>query len=101
MNLKIANFKRIILLTFVIIFVFVSGIAKNTYASNEERLEEQQNTFGINSFISNSKKYVDEEFFKENDLKEIFESAVKGQIDNKSIFRKIYWDFRKRSKRNL
>lgn len=89
MNLKIAKFKRIILLTFVIIFVFVSGIAKNTYASNEERLEEQQNTFGINSFISNSKKYVDEEFFKENDLKEIFESAVKGQIDNKSIFGKF------------
>ena len=86
MKFKIANFKRIILLTFAIIFVFVSGIAKNTYASNEERLEEQQNTFGINSFISNSKKYVDSEFFEENDLKEIFESAVKGKVDNKSIW---------------
>lgn len=84
-----------------IIYVFIIIILvliPKSYSNNEETIKEQQNTFGINTFIKNSRKYVDNEIFKENDVKNIFDSAIKGQVDNKTIFSRIIGIFGKEIK---
>ena len=88
---------RIIYAFLIITLIFTS----KSNASNEETIKEQQNTFGINTFIKNSREYVDEEIFEENDINNIFESAVKGQVDNKTIFSKIAGVFGKEIKELL
>ena len=85
---------RILYIVIIIILLTTS----NSYSSNEDTIKEQQNTFEINTFIKNSKEYVNEEIFKENDIKSIFESAIKGEIDNKTILSKIVGIFGKELK---
>lgn len=55
---------------------------------DENTIEEQQETFGIHSFIENSKKYTGE-FFEDIDISEVLNSAIKGEIDNSTIYKKI------------
>lgn len=76
-------------------------LVPTSYANNEDTIKEQQSTFGINSFITNAKEYVDESFLNENDITNIFNSAVKGQVDNKTIFGKIAGIFGKQMKEIL
>ena len=80
--------KKIIL----ILIIIISIISKTTisYCSevDENTIESQQETFGINSFIENSKKYTGE-FFEDIDISEILNSAIKGEVDNSSIYKKI------------
>ena len=53
---------------------------------DENELESQEKTFGISSFIQNSKQYTGE-FFE--DISDILNSAIKGEIDNSNIYKKI------------
>jgi stage III sporulation protein AE len=55
---------------------------------DENTIESQQETFGINSFVENSKKYTGE-FFEDIDINKILSSAIKGEIDNSTIYKKI------------
>lgn len=55
---------------------------------DKETITSQSETFGINSFIEKSKQYSGE-FFEEIDISEILNSAIKGEIDNSSIYKKI------------
>ena len=57
--------------------------------------------FGINSFINNTKEYIGESILEENDINNIFESAIKGQVDNKTFFSKIINLFGKELKSTL
>ncbi len=61
-----------------------------SYANNidEDTLSTQKETFGISSFIENSKKYSGE-FFEDIDIDEILNSAIKGEIDNSNIYKRI------------
>ena len=84
--------KIIINIIIIIIIIFVS---KNTYAQNtsqetfdNETLTSHQETFGINSFIENAKNYTGE-FFNDIDISELLNSAIKGNVDNTTIYRKI------------
>lgn len=61
--------------------VFSADIAQNVVTSQEE-------TFGITSFIENSKQYTGE-FFEDIDVGDILNSAIKGDIDNSKIYKKI------------
>lgn len=80
--------KKIIL----IIIIAISIIAKISisYCSDvgENMIENQQESFGINSFIENSKKYTGE-FFQDIDISKILSSAIKGEIDNSTLYKKI------------
>lgn len=80
--------KKIILL----LIIFISIIAKTNISCcgdvDESTIESQQESFGINSFIENSKKYTGE-FFEDIDIGEILSSAIKGEIDNSTIYKKI------------
>lgn len=82
-----------ILFTIIIIFA-ITGQVYNTYAveneTQEELLKEQEQNFGITSFIENSKKYTGD-FFEGIDINEIFQTAVKGEVNHKQIYEKI-WD---------
>lgn len=55
---------------------------------DENGLESQEKTFGISSFIQNSKQYTGE-FFEDIDISDILNSAIKGEIDNSNIYKKI------------
>ena len=74
------------------LMLFISIILKLTISfstdMNENVIEDQEETFGINSFIEKSKQYSGE-FFEDIDISEILKSAIKGEIDNSNIYKKI------------
>lgn len=80
--------KKIIL--FLIIVISIISKTTISYCSDvdENTIESQQESFGINSFIENSKKYTGE-FFEDVDISEILNSAIKGEIDNSTIYKKV------------
>lgn len=55
---------------------------------DENELESQEKKFGISSFIQNSKQYTGE-FFEDIDISDILNSAIKGEIDDSNIYKKI------------
>lgn len=55
---------------------------------DKQTIEDQQQTFGIQSFIENSKEYTGE-FFEDIDIQNILNSAIKGEIDNSSIYKRV------------
>lgn len=76
--------KRIISF-FVIMMVLIMPCS---YGESEETISEQQETFGINSFIKKSKEYTGE-FFSDIDIQDVLNSAIKGEVDNSTIFNKV------------
>lgn len=51
-------------------------------------MQEQEKTFGIQSFIQNSKQYAGD-FFNEIDIGQILNSAISGNIDNSTLYKRI------------
>ena len=74
----------------LIMFILIILKSNISYCSDvdESTIENQQKNFGINSFIENSKKYTGD-FFENIDINEILNSAIKGEIDNSTIYKKI------------
>ena len=80
---------KILLLILLIINMLPTQVLANTEENqNEVIVEEQKEMFGINSFIKNAKEYSGE--FFEGDLQEMLNSAIKGEMDNTSIYQKIF-----------
>ena len=79
----------------ILLLIIVAAIISKTTTSycndtnnlDESTIKNQQESFGINSFIENSKKYTGE-FFEDIDISEILNSAIKGEIDNSTIYKK-------------
>lgn len=76
--------KRIINI-FIIILICLSPVSK---ADNEETLKEQQEEFGITDFIQDAQEYGGE-FFEETDIDAILKNALKGEVDNSSLGKRI------------
>ncbi len=74
--------------TFVIITQSYMTNAVLAETEQDEMIHEQQETFGINSFIENAKQYTGD-FFDGIDIGDLFNSAIKGQIDNRQIYSRI------------
>ena len=77
----------------ILIIIIIISKATTSYCSSANNLEEstiksQQESFGISSFIENSKEYTGE-FFEDIDISNILNSAIKGEIDNSTIYKKI------------
>lgn len=69
----------------MICFIFFANVVK----AEEINIEEDEiERFGISSFLENAKTYSGE-FFEDIDLKEIFNAAIKGDVDNSNIYKKI------------
>lgn len=77
--------KKILLIILIIILKCSISYSANL---DEQTIKDQQQTFGIQSFIENSKEYTGE-FFKDIDIEDILNSAIKGEIDNSSIYKRI------------
>ncbi len=73
----------------IVISMFLIVISQTySYSEVQEELEEQQETFKINDFIEDSKQYTGD-FFEGLDIKEILNDAIKGKVDNTSIYKRI------------
>ena len=81
-------FKIIILTLIIILTINTYSKANQNEEDVEETIKEQQETFGINSFIENSNEYAGE-FFEDIDISEILNSAISGNIDNQSLYQRI------------
>ena len=83
---------------YLYIAIIIILIPTNIYASNnnetsnnidtETILYEQQSTFGIKDFLKEAENYAPD-FIKELDISNIFNMALKGNIDNSKILNKI------------
>ena len=76
--------KKKIILIIIIAIIFIPKTVK----AEDNTIETQKETFGINSFIENSKQYTGE-FFADADISEILNSAISGKVDNSKIYKKI------------
>lgn len=75
--------KKIILII-IIAIIFIPKTVK----AEDNTIATQKETFGINSFIENSKQYTGE-VFADADISEILNSAISGKVDNSKIYKKI------------
>lgn len=78
--------KRLVKILLVVIFIMLP--ATHVYASNEETIQEQQKEFGIQDFLKNSKQYMGE-FFEDIEMEEILNDAIKGEVDNSKLAKRI------------
>ena len=76
------------ILLLIILLIFFSINLSYSADLDEQTIGEQQQTFGIQSFIENSKEYTGE-FFNDIDIGDILNSAIKGEIDNSNIYKRI------------
>lgn len=94
MNKQKKKISKIIIIALTLVFIFPtyskmeSQISNNTVQIDENEISNQEEMFGINSFIQNSKHYTGN-FFDDIDIGEILNSAIKGEIDNTTIYKKI------------
>ena len=79
--------KRIIIV-FTIFILVPKCVYANTSVDTNSILEEQQSAFGIKDFINQCENYT-KNFSGDIDISDIFSQAVKGNIDNKSLLKKI------------
>jgi len=69
-----------------ILFILLIFFSSITYATNENIIEEQKNMIGITDFIKEANKYSNEDL---GDMNEILNKAIKGEVDNSNIVKKI------------
>ena len=72
----------------IIVISFLYFTMPTAIADEEETLEEQQEEFGISEFIKQADEYSGE-FFEDMDMNEILENAIKGEVDNQTLFKKV------------
>lgn len=94
MNKQKKKISKIIIIALTLVFIFPtyskmeSQISNNTVQIDENEISSQEEMFGISSFIQNSKQYTGN-FFDDIDIGEILNSAIKGEVDNTTIYKKI------------
>ena len=79
---------RKIIYIFVFAIIFINLMIPISIANEEETLEEQQEEFGISEFIVEANTYSGE-FFEDIDMNEILNNAIKGEVDNQTLFKKV------------
>lgn len=77
-----------ILLLLIIICIPTISLAQTETIEQSEILESQQETLNISSFIEEAKKYS-ANVYKDIDFNELFNSAITGNINNKTIINDI------------
>ena len=80
--------QRDILLIIIFIVLIIQPIKSFSAEIDQNAIASQEETFGITSFIQNSKQYTGD-FFEDIDVGDILNSAIKGDIDNSKIYKKI------------
>lgn len=82
---RFVDYLWIIILLSIVMIIFPVLV---TYASNKEEIQEQQEELGIQDFLKDSKQYMGE-FFEDMNMEDVLNDAIKGEIDNETIGKKI------------
>ena len=81
--------KKIIILLFIIFIMCPSYcLASDNNISQAQILNSQKNSINISEFLKESEKYT-KDVFKETDYTELLNSAISGNINNKSLINNI------------
>lgn len=79
-----------IIKSLMIFIIFLIIPISNTYAKTDEQtLESQQDEFKIQDFITNANKYSGD-FFEGENLNNILNEAIKGNVDNSSLLKRVW-----------
>lgn len=77
--------EKIITIIVIILIVFLSN---SSCANDNQTITEQREEFKIQDFIKNAEKFTGE-FFEDIDINEILNDAIKGEVDNSTLLKKI------------
>ena len=82
----------------VILMILIPNVvyASEEVSSTEDIMKSQQDSLDINSFIEEADKYT-EKVYADIDMRELFSSAITGNIDNETIIKSIVHAIRRRS----
>lgn len=83
--------KKIIILFVLIILIPIPVLAETEEVSeetNEEIMQSTKEHFNISEFLKDMETYTGD-FFEDMDIGEIFNQAIQGKIDNKTLYTKI------------
>lgn len=72
----------------IIVMVLIVFLSNSSYANDNQAIIEQQEEFKIQDFIKNAEKFTGE-FFEDIDINEILNDAIKGEVDNSTLLKKI------------
>lgn len=72
----------------IIVMVLIVFLSNSSYANDNQTIIEQQEEFKIQDFIKNAEKFT-VEFFEDIDINEILNDAIKGEVDNSTLLKKI------------
>lgn len=75
---------KLIILTIIILYVFLPNFCYSEEISQEEVLTSQKDSINISKFIEEAKKYTSN-VFEDVDYNDILNSALTGNIDNKTL----------------
>lgn len=90
---KNKQFYKIILIGMILLLSFlfpnfVQAKGENNSSFDQNTILEQQENFGISTFLENAEEYTGD-FFNGTDMKELLNSAIQGKVDNQTIYQKI------------
>lgn len=88
MKIEKENFFIIEKIITIIVMVLIVFLFNSSYANDNQTIIEQQEEFKIQDFIKNAKKFTGE-FFEDIDINEILNDAIKGEVDNSTLLKKI------------
>lgn len=83
--------KKIVIILLFLLLILIPVLvqaSENQTKIDEKTLIEQQESFGINDFLKNSKEYTGE-ILEGNDITDILNSAIQGSVDNQGMAKKI------------
>lgn len=86
--MKNKNVIFFIIVTIILAIILAIIPINSSYASGEETLKEQQEEFKIQDFIKNAEQYTGEAF-EDININELLNNAIKGEVDNSTLFKKI------------
>ena len=72
----------------IIVMVLIVFLSNSSYANDNQTIIEQQEEFKIQDIIKNAEKFTGE-FFEDIDINEILNDAIKGEVDNSTLLKKI------------
>lgn len=72
----------------IIVMVLIVFLSNSSYANDNQTIIEQQEEFEIQDFIKSAEKFTGE-FFEDIDINEILNDAIKGEVDNSTLLKKI------------
>ncbi len=84
----------------IIIIMLLITFSTTVYGTETDVIEEQKTSLNISGFIEESKKYT-EEVFPDLDLSNLLESAIKGEVTNKTIISSVFNLFGKEIKSTI